>query len=403
MSEALEAALERFAGRRTAQGDPMRHRFAVLPSRQEPRYLLPLGDSRTTLEGFRVYTPYGFGARLRKSLLAQIIKTGWRGWAMNPLSVGEPLGLKALVTNVTGERDPAFAMLLGSPGKYRKLTIQVMRGNGQILGYIKLGLTKPASERVRRETRVLEEVAALRPYVPRVLYEGEWQDSYMLFQSPLGGKPGGEQLSDMHLEFLEKLAAIRRENKPGRQVVEEVGARWKEVTWRCDWRWQQLGRATLEAAHRELDGITVPCGYWHGDFAPWNTRVQDGKVSVFDWESCQPGMPLGWDTFHFSVQVASLLKKSWRAKFDLAGTRGARGIFLLYLLASLGHSLDERAEANEGLEYRKRALASELSLNASGLEHPEKTRPIEAHSAPNGSVGHAAGRRETTLPVVNGK
>ena len=57
MSEALEAALECFAGRRTAQGDPMRHRFAVLPSRQEPRYLLPLGDSRTTLEGFRVYTP----------------------------------------------------------------------------------------------------------------------------------------------------------------------------------------------------------------------------------------------------------------------------------------------------------------------------------------------------------
>lgn len=143
MSEALEAALECFAGRRTAQGDPMRHRFAVLPSRQDPRYLLPLGNSRTTLEGFRVYTPYGFGARLRKGLLAQIVKTGWRGWAMHSLHVGEPLGLTALVTNVTGERNPAFAMLLGVPGKYRKLTIQVMRGNGETLGYIKLGLTKP--------------------------------------------------------------------------------------------------------------------------------------------------------------------------------------------------------------------------------------------------------------------
>jgi hypothetical protein len=31
------------------------------------------------------------------------------------------------------------------------------------------------------------------------------------------------------------------------------------------------------------------------------------------------------------------------------------------LLASLGKSLDERAEANPGLEYRKQALTSELA------------------------------------------
>jgi hypothetical protein len=363
MSDALEAALECFAGRRTAQGDPMRHRFAVLPSRQEPRYLLPLGDSRTTLESLRVYTPYALGARLRKSLLAQIVKTGWSGWAMHSLHVGEPVGLTALVTNVTGERNPAFAMSLATPGKYRKLTIQVMRSGGETLGYIKLGLTTPAGERVRHEAGVLEDLSALRPYVPRVLYAGEWQNNYMLFQSPLEGRPGPAQLSGMHVEFLERLAAIRRVDKSGLQVVEEVGARWKEVTWRCDWRWQQLGTATLAAARRELENVRVACGFWHGDFAPWNTRVQDGRLSVFDWESCGDGVPLGWDTFHFSVQVASLLKKGWRTKFDLTGAPGARGLFLLYLLASLGKSLDERAEANPGLEYRKQALMSELGVS----------------------------------------
>jgi len=360
MSEALEAALECFAGRRTAQGDPMRHRFAVLPSRQDPRYLLPLGDSRTTLEGFRVYTPYGLGARVRKGLLAQIVKTGWSGWAMHPLYVGEPLGLKALVTNVTGERNPAFAMLLGTPGKYRKLTIQVMRASGETMGYIKLGLTKPASDRVRHEARVLEDLSGLRPQVPCVLYAGEWQNSYMLFQAPLDGRPGPPELSGMHVEFLEKLASIRRVDKPGLQVVEEVGAHWNEVTWRCDWRWKQLGTATLSTARRELEKIMVPCGLWHGDFAPWNTRVIDGRLSVFDWESCEDGVPLGWDTFHFSVQVSSLLKKSWRTKFDLTAAPGARGLFLLYLLASLGRSLDERAEENPALEYRKQALINEL-------------------------------------------
>ncbi len=363
MVEALEAALERFAGRRTAQGDPMRHRFAVLPSRQEPRCLLPLGDSRTTLEGFRVYTPYALGERVRKSLLAQIVKTGWSGWAMHSLYVGEPLGLKALVTNVTSERNPAFAILLSPPGKYRKLTVQVMRPEGETLGYIKLGLTKPAGERVRHEARILEDLSVLRPQVPCVLYAGEWQDSYLLFQSMLKGRPGPVELSGMHAEFLEKLAGIRRVDKPGAQVVEEVGARWQAVTWRCDWRWQELGATALAAARRDLEHITVPCGFWHGDFAPWNTRTRDGRLSVFDWESCEPGTPLGWDAFHFSVQVASRLKKGWRTKFDLTATPGARGLFLLYLLSSLGNSLDERAESNQDLEYRRQALTAELAVN----------------------------------------
>jgi len=127
MSNALEAALECFAGRRTAQGESMRRRFAVLPTRQDPRYLIPLGDSRTTLESLRFATPYVFGGRVRKGLLALLVRTGWSGWAMHSVQVGEPVGLKALVTNVTGERNPAFAMALGTPGKYRKLTIQVMR------------------------------------------------------------------------------------------------------------------------------------------------------------------------------------------------------------------------------------------------------------------------------------
>lgn len=363
MSGALETALECFAGRRTAQGDPLRNRFAILPSRQEPRYLLPLGDSRTTLEGFQFYTPYAFGARLRKSLLAQIVKTGWSGWAMHSLNVGEPLGLKALVTNVTGERNLAFAMALGNPGKYRKLTIQVMRSGGKTLGYIKLGMTKPASDRVHEEGKILEGFAALRPHIPRVIYDGEWQNSYMLFQSPLEGRAGPADLSAVHVEFLQKLAAIRRVDKPGLRVVEETAERWKKITWRCDWRWQQLGKDALIAARRDLEKLTIPCGVWHGDFVPWNTRVSKGQLSVFDWESCEEGIPLGWDTFHFSVQVACLLKKSWRTKFDLAAAPGARGLFLLYLIASLARSIDERAEDNPAIDYRKQALMNELAAH----------------------------------------
>ena len=362
MSAALAEALERFTGRRTAQGNSLRQRFAVLPSRQEPRCLLPVGNTRAMLEGLQAYRPYAFRARVFKGLLSQIAKTGCGGWAMHSLYVGEPLGLKALVTNVTGERNPVFAMLLGTPGKYRKLTIQVMQPGGKTLGYVKLALSKPAGVRIRHEAGALESLQALRPQVPRVLYAGEWQDSYLLFLSALEGRPGPAEISGMHVEFLEKLSAIRRVDKPGLRLVEEMGARWEEVAWRCDWRWQRIGAAALAEARRALDGVTVPCGLSHGDFCPGNTRVRDGRLAVFDWESCEPEMPLGWDTFHFSVQSAGALKKSWRAKFDLAAAPGARGLFLLYLLDSLGKALDEQTDSSEVIEYRRRLLVNELGL-----------------------------------------
>lgn len=367
MSQALDEALERFTGRWTAQGNSLRQRFAVLPSRQEPRCLLPLGDTRATLEGFQVYTPGAFRARVVKGLLAQIAKTGWNGWAVHSLYVGEPLGLKALVSNVTGERNPVFAMLLGTPGKYRKLTIQVMRPGGKTLGYVKLALSKAAGARVRHEARVLENLAAFRPQVPRVLYAGEWQDSYLLFLSALEGRPGPAELSGMHVEFLEKLAGVGRVDKPGYKLVAEMGARWEEVAWRCDWRWQRIGAAALAEARRELDGVTVPCALAHGDFSPANTRVRDGRMAVFNWERCEAEVPLGWDTFHFSVEAAAALKKSWRAKFDLAAAPGARGLFLLYLLDSLGKALDEQTDSPAELDYRRRLLVHELGMHLEEL------------------------------------
>ena len=60
--------------------------------------------------------------------------------------------------------------------------------------------------------------------------------------------------------------------------------------------------------------------------------------------------------------MASLLKKGWRTRFDLSARHGARGLFLLYLLASLGKGLDEQADSSVGLEYRRGLLEEELGL-----------------------------------------
>ena len=73
------------------------------------------------------------------------------------------------------------------------------------------------------------------------------------------------------------------------------------------------------------------------------------------------GVAFGMGHVPFQRASGQPAEEGWRTKFDLTAAPGARGLFLLYLLASLGRSLDERAEANPGLEYRKQALMSELA------------------------------------------
>ena len=349
------------------QGHERIHWFTVLPFRSMPRWLLPLGDTCTTLKGFQIYTPYARRAQFLKSLLLGVIKTGWKGWGRHRILIASrgPMPLEVLVGGVTGERRPVFALSLGTPGRYRKLTIQVMRSDGEILGYIKLPLTGDATERVRHEGAFLQRLgnfSAMRPHIPKVLHAGEWNGSYILFLSPGPPKPGPVEYGSVHEDFLQKLRSIRRVEKPGHVLAEEVAARWRKAIPLLSAEQVELGEKARERASRELDGVIVPCSILHGDFAPWNTRVENRKLFLFDWESAQWDAPIGWDSFHFHLQVASLLRDRgfgrWKCDFSGSHNSGSQGVLLLlYLLQSVSSLVIENPTgATRTIKYRYRVL-----------------------------------------------
>ena len=347
------------------QGFIRTHRFVVLPSPSEPRWLLPLGDARRTREGFRIYTPYAPIARMLKNLAVGVIGAGWTGRRSNRVLVAskEPLPLEVMVGEVTGERQPAFALSLGTPSHFRKLTVQVMRPGGEILGYIKLPLTEAASERVRHEAAVLERLwnlPALRPHLPRVLHAGEWENGYVLFQSCGPSRPGQVEFGPAHGEFLRTLWSAKPARKPGQALVEEVSTLWRQAASRLDDQWQELGEETLRRASRELSGLTIPCGIMHGDFAPWNTRAENGHLFVFDWEAADWEAPILWDVFHFHLQVASLLNRKSKKGSPLHQAPGEKATFWLYLLRSVCQGLEEESPGHFGVEYRRQVLLHEI-------------------------------------------
>ena len=340
--------------------------FALVPSIHTVRWLIPLGNPRSTKSALEIYVPYAWRARLIKKLLLRMNGMGLLGWTPHKVLIGSKaaLPLQALVSEVSGEREPVFALSLGTSGRYRKLTIQVMRPDGEILGYIKAPLTDAATERVRHEAAVLERLwgsVPLRPHIPKVLYSGEWANTYILFQTQGPSQPGPIELGDMHENFLQTLWGVHRSQVPGRLFVGEVGSRWLKTEPLLGRSYQALGQKALETAARELDRVTLPCGIAHGDFAPWNSRVENGRLFVFDWESAAWEAPIQWDVFHFRAQVASLLHR--KSAWSPAPGRwpGERASFLLYLLSSACQLCGEESSDQVGFDYRWRLLSEELS------------------------------------------
>jgi hypothetical protein len=304
--------------------------------------------------------------RISKALLAGVVKTGWKGWARERIFVAQDRlrPLANAVRGATGESKPVFAILLGVPGLYRKLTVLAMSPNGKTLGYIKLPLTDAAGGHVRHEAEVLHElgeVAGLRGNVPTLLHSQEWQNGCMLFQSGGAGKRGPTRFTGGHERFLRRLWEARPVQKSGQVLVDEVGRRWQEVVPRLTSEERHAGELALQKARKCLDGVAVRCGLMHGDFAPVNTLLQaDGELFVFDWEWAEFDQPIIWDVLHFHARAAVMCQEpefpmNW-AQFGSGDLATDKGLLLLYCLDSLSTLLIDPASPTRATAYHRRWL-----------------------------------------------
>jgi hypothetical protein len=341
------------------------HRFAVLPSRQSARWIVPQGGGREKRPGFlHFYMPFSTKARIWKHLIVRLMAAGMLGWLRGlVIASKEQLPLERLVTEITREKRATLACSLGIAGPFKKMTVQVMSPTGQTLGYIKVPLGDKAHNRLRHEAAMLEKLQrfpALRPHLPHPLYAGFWDGSYVLFQSPLTGDPGPTRFTQLHENFLQTLQSCHRVCHSGRSLIQSVADNWERTMPRLGSKWQSLAREALRFATRELEAVQVPCGILHGDFTPWNMRVHNGGMRLYDWESALWEGPVGWDKFHFLVQVDCLLNKGQGAGISSGLKNDERASYLLYLLHSALQLVDEDADPI-GLDYREKLLRQQLS------------------------------------------
>jgi hypothetical protein len=309
--------------------------FGPLPSAGSPHLLVPMGSPKAAHAVLRSYTD----ARARIRAAAALIGTGMRAGVAQRLfrdririvvptagrSESSRPPIKEHLQEILGRRDIEIAVRMGGARPNRKPVLQIVSGDGEALGYAKIGWNDLTRRLVKNESDVLrrltEAAEAPRSFsFPRIIHAESWEDLEVLVVAPVPHQPWYRPTSQCipSVEATQEISSLNGEAQLGTLA----GSRyWK----RTQERLEVLAPGVPSARHETLRGmldlleqrhgdVELRFGTCHGDWTSWNMANIDGRLWIWDWERSGDLIPTGLDAAHFDFDVAvKFRRKSPRA------------------------------------------------------------------------------------------
>lgn len=277
--------------------------FALIPNARVPRWLIPIGDGRTSSGAFALHPPFGRASRLKHAVGRVAARSGAPIWYRHTLRLAarETPPVESWTSDVCGTA-VQLGFSRGAWGARPKPGLIVLDDKGRALAFGKLARERLRRSGVAREALALATLATdprTRGMSPSLLADAELAGTRVTLQEPIPGRVGGASLSPSHARFL---AALVTDQRP-RPVASSAFVR--DLRERVSADRAPLLRRLLES----LSSVHLPPTTTHGDFAPWNLRIDDaGVLRAFDWEwCCVDGLPL-IDELHHELQVSFLVR-----------------------------------------------------------------------------------------------
>lgn len=216
----------------------------------------------------------------------------------------------ASLTDEHGKTCPA--LYFGNPGPLQKLTLYCPNPDGDTHKVTKLALNKSANNAIAREAYwlgTLGQLPEISPFLPRLLGEGALACGrrYLSMQAlPLG--VSSRRFDRRHRHFLCLLAERQDELTPWNQSGAHLRLRerMQKALPLMDPQYQELMLHVLEEVEQKIGQTWLPTCLLHSDFAPWNVRLAEQHLYVFDWEYAEEsGNPIQ-DFLHFHLIQSAL-------------------------------------------------------------------------------------------------
>jgi hypothetical protein len=293
-------------------------RWLALPPNKRPRLLSPMRGRAATAAFAQFNDSMSQVARVRKLAAGLSLRIGV-GAVMpgqRAAIVGRPSDPKldllgSILPEALGE--PVVTAVMLGPGRRpnAKPVIQIMRPDGRVLAYAKLGWNGLTRDLIANEARALGSWAE-RPaktfLVPRSLGSIVWNALSILLVSPVAhhvfrrgrqdALPSTQVVRDVaeHEGLIEGIV----ESAPfARRLIDEAGRV-------ADDQIRDVALAAVERVFDRVGSRTITWGTGHGDWGPWNMSRTSEALNVWDWERMADAVPVGFDTLHFCFQTVAL-------------------------------------------------------------------------------------------------
>jgi hypothetical protein len=286
-------------------------RYLVLPSLQQPRFLLPLDAppaARAQLL-LRYNHLRSDSRRAVRTALAGAVRLGLplprQGYNLAYVAPGGVSLLEVVATGL-GAEDGDLVLSTGVRARTgaARPTLNVTDQRGRARAFVKVAVTAPHRAALEREHDFLADFAA-RPaeglLVPRPLFRTEWQGALVVGVEALPDDVRRIRSAhrDRVLPWLERLVSSR----PRRTMT------LAESPWLADLRvsastlpepWRDLAVTAVDRAQRVHGARAVQHGVRHGDWSPWNMAwTGNHRLALWDWEYAQPLAPRGLDEWNW--------------------------------------------------------------------------------------------------------
>lgn len=288
-------------------GVPRTH--AAFPLGSSPRLLIPRYPAAAAAASLRKYSVPESGFK-RLATVGAVLAARLGGARFSPgtVSLGGSNTFLARISDLLNQDDLAFSVHLGPPRANRKPVVHVMTPGGDSVAYIKLGVNRFTSERVREEADALQQLAVVSTpglVVPKLIDVGEWEDMQYLIMEPLNTevlRVPPISLRETATEALVRAFPIQTELL-GRSPWWATAIAELAVFEQSNQK-ERLQQAADVLSARSADQPVV-CGAAHGDWSRWNMSASGEYLKVWDWERFSTEIPLGWDEIHFRLGVHS--------------------------------------------------------------------------------------------------
>jgi hypothetical protein len=297
------------------RAEPGASRWAVVPSVQRARFLVPLGNRRVAAGSVLAYNALRSGpTRAVRSVIGTLARAGAAEALPFPVLSARADGSSLIAHLATVLNEPSLVAAIGvrPPDPNRKPTLQLLDQRGRPRGYAKVGWNAATRSLVRAESAALRglpsDPGGDYPVTPRPLHAGDWADRVVGVTAPLPesvrrlSHPDRPRLTAM-------LATARRGGPPGERrplAASPFLDRLRRDAEQVPGEEGTAIRAAVAGLAGRAAGVDSEFGDWHGDWVPWNLGELpgDGRLVAWDWEHSGPDVPIGLDLAHQAFNTA---------------------------------------------------------------------------------------------------